>query len=182
MAMKSFRSDIVQYSNDERFVFKQITNEVQVYPSTASFQDNTAMVARLQLKGFTQYKVSPQSSATGSAVPVAFFFPATGGNPGRVSIATVNLTTFEVSEPLGSRTIFGASEASLLWNSTATALLIYSRSNVDTSGASYYGATSVYFMTADVSCSFAPAVSVVPVFADEDARCRWEIGSGLEQS
>lgn len=43
----------------------------------------------------------------------------------------------------------------LLWNVTATTLLIFSRCNVDTSGASYTGAAAVYFMSANVrSISF----------------------------
>lgn len=149
--MKSYRPDMLQFTSDERFIFKQITNEVQVYPTTSSFADHTTMVARIQLKGFTQYKLGPVAAEnTTGTIPVAFFFPETGGNPGRVTIVTIKLVSFEVSEPLGSRTIFGASEASLLWNSLASSLLIFSRSNVDTSGASYYGATAVYFMSANV--------------------------------
>jgi translation initiation factor 2A len=148
MAMKSFRSDLVQFSNDERFVFKQITNEVQIFSSQSLlFQDHTAIVARVQLKGFSQYKVAPVTS--GESLSIAFFFPESGGNPGRVSIVAVNLNNFEVSEPMGSRSIFGASDATLMWNATATALLIFSRSNLDTSGASYTGAAAVYFMSAN---------------------------------
>ncbi len=154
LAMKSYRSDIVQFSSDERFVFKQITNEVQVYLSSSPlFADHTAMIARIQLKGFSQYKVAPVTTAS-PTIPVAFFFPEAGGNPGRVTVVHVNHTSYEVSEPMGSRSIFGASEALLMWNSTATTLLVFSRSNVDSSGASYTGAAAVYYMSANVRTVF----------------------------
>jgi uncharacterized protein with WD repeat len=152
--MKSYRTDIVQFSSDERLVFKQITNEVQVYLSSSPlFSDHTSIIARVQLKGFSQYKVAPVSNAS-PTIPIAFFFPEAGGNPGRVTIVHVDLANYEVSEPMGSRSIFGANEALLMWNSPATSLLIFSRSNLDSSGASYTGATTAYFMSSNVSFSF----------------------------
>jgi uncharacterized protein with WD repeat len=103
----------VQFSNDERFVFRQIANEVQIFNSQSPmFQDHTAIMARISLKGFSRYKVAPVTS--GELLSIAFFFPESGGNPGRVSIANVNLNSFDVSESMGSRSIFGASDAMLL--------------------------------------------------------------------
>lgn len=130
-------------------MFKQITNEVQVYRSGTVITEAANMIARIQFKGFTQYKVAPSENPAG-VLTVAFFSPESGGNPGRVTLFSLNVNTNEVNGPLGSRSIFGASEANLLWNSTSSTLLIYSQSSVDTSGASYYGATSVYYITAQV--------------------------------
>lgn len=47
-------------------------------------------------------------------------------------------------------------------NVSATTLLIFSRCNVDTSGASYTGAAAVYFMSANVRSISCSAASLAP--------------------
>lgn len=151
-AQKVFRAESIQWTADELVVLKQITNEVQIYSGNASISHSSAMLARIQVKGFTQFSTAKIPSRDG-VLPVAFFSPESGGKAAKVVIYHYNIGTNEVTGPIGNGcSIMGASEASLSWNALGTALLIYSQSNVDTSGASYYGSTSLYYINAQV-CS-----------------------------
>jgi translation initiation factor 2A len=146
---KTYRSEVVQFTDDERYCFRQTTNEVCVYTNGQFAQSDC--VERIQQKGFTQFRIT---SSWEPKVLVAFFNPEAGGKPARVTLYSFKKTIqYEVEGPLGSRTIFGASEAKLMWNKQGTALLIHSQTDVDSSNASYYGATALYIMNAkgDVS-------------------------------
>jgi uncharacterized protein with WD repeat len=70
-----------------------------------------------------------------------------------VSLYQYDLVKKQSSALISSRTIFGASEAGLLWSSLGTAVLVHSHSDVDNVGASYYGATGLYIMRTDSDSS-----------------------------
>jgi translation initiation factor 2A len=141
-----FKAEAIQWTNNEQFVTKQITNELQIYPSHVDINTITHQLIRIPCKGYSQYKIAPIITNDDHILSIAFFIPEMGGNPARVTISQWNTLTQEIFHNIVSRTIFGASEASLLWNSIAMTLLVYSSSHVDTSNQSYYGATSVYYL------------------------------------
>ena len=173
-SQKSQRSDsaTIQWSADERYCFRQGNDEIFVYevpPLTADanteeekpFLSAANVVTRIEHKGFLSYQIAHCLQAEGSAannVQVAVFNPEAKGKPARVTLYTVKLgtglTAVRVEGPLTSRTIFGATEAKLMWNKTATSLLIHSQTDVDSSNTSYYGATGLYLMNVkgDISC------------------------------
>lgn len=149
---KLFKTDIFQWTADERYCFRQVTNEIHIYDGDRLTANES--IEKIRFQGFTQYKIA--SVATNpSTINVALFTPEGGGKPGRVTLFVCKMSpSILIEGPGNSRTIFGATEAELLWNKLGTALLIHSQSDVDTSGASYYGATGLYLMSSvsDLSC------------------------------
>lgn len=148
-SQKTYRNNIVQFTDDERYCFRQGTNEVCIYTNGQFAQSDC--VERIHQKGFTQFSITPSWEPK---IIVAFFNPEAGGKPAKVTLFSFRKTLqYEVEGPLGTRTIFGANEAKLMWNKQGTSLLIHSQTDVDASNASYYGATALYIMNAkgDVS-------------------------------
>lgn len=104
--------------------------------------------AQVYHKGFTQFHITGTVSPY---VSVAVFNPEAGGKPARVALyrftpSSDSTGTTNVTGPVSSRTIFAASEAKLMWNSTGSALLVYAHSDTDAS--SYYGATGLFLLQA----------------------------------
>lgn len=136
--------DGIQWTGDEAWSFKFATNELHIFAGGMLRSED--LVAKVYHKAYTQFKVAPGSSPL---VNIALFNPDSKGNPGRVTVYSFNPVTHTVSEALGTRTIFGANEATLLWNSLSSTLLIFSQSAVDSSNASYYGAAALYLMSSN---------------------------------
>lgn len=142
---KTFKADHIQWTTDEKYCFRQVTNEIHVYQDDHLLP--TDSIGKLRFTGFTQFKIAA-SGTNPTVIHVAVFTPEGGGKPGKVTLFVCRThPTVEIEGPGNSRTIFGATEALLLWNKTATTLLVHSQSDVDTSGSSYYGATGLYIMS-----------------------------------
>lgn len=153
---KTLKKDALQWSGDETYCFQVVTNQVRVLRC-----DGTSLkqVGKVMHQNVSQYKVPSNASDT-SMIPVAVFEPEHKGKPGKCCLYYVN-TTLEsgkgdkgdeedevtVEGPVSTRTIMAASEATLLWNTPGTSLLVHTQSDVDRSGTSYYGATGLCVMT-----------------------------------
>lgn len=114
---KTFKADTIQWIADESYCFRLVTNEIHVLTckfdvvTEASRSDeNFLLENKVYHKGVAHFRVAPK--ATNSSVGIAIFEPEHGGKPGRVSLYEYSLPKKEVSGPLCSRTIFGASEVS----------------------------------------------------------------------
>jgi translation initiation factor 2A len=139
---KSYKCAAIQWTADERYSFRQTTNELCIYEDGLFLQSDC--IEKIQHKGFSQYKITQFCDP---CVTIAFFNPEAGGKPARITLYSFKKILKPIVEgPLGTRTIFGASEATLMWNKQGTSLLIHSQTDVDSSNASYYGATSLYIM------------------------------------
>eukprot|EP01036_Dinobryon_divergens_P027604 gene27604-36406_t len=146
---KVFKNDSIQWSGDEAYCFRMVTNEVQIltcsFDASVKEDPNFPTESKVFHKGVSQFRVSPVADSSNS-IGIAVFEPEHGGKPGRVSLYEYSVSKKEVTGPHSSRTIFGASEAALLWSSLGSSLLIHSHSDVDSSNNSYYGATGLYIM------------------------------------
>jgi uncharacterized protein with WD repeat len=112
--LKVYKKDSFQWNANESICLRLVTNELHVLNSV---DPSEGIVSKLQSKGISQFKLSPLSTST-SAVVVVTFTPEFGGKPARASIHTLHkFGDAEFSAALNSRTMFSASEASLLWNS-----------------------------------------------------------------
>lgn len=139
------RKDMIQWSSDESMCFRIVTNEIHILDGRDL---SRGIISKIHHKGLTQFKVSPASPVT-----IAVFNPETSGNPARCTLYQCSTPETPPTSPVSSRTMFAATEASLLWNRQGTAIIIHTQSDVDSSNASYYGATGLFIMTADGTVS-----------------------------
>ena len=142
---KTFKRDaLLQFTVDERLCFRSVNNEVHVLnPSDFS----SGIVGKIHHKGVSQFRVSPV--AVGGSVVVAVFNAEAGGNPARATLYLYALATGAVDGPVASRTMFSASEANMMFNSTGSAVLVHTQADVDHSNSSYYGASGLFLLTSD---------------------------------
>lgn len=73
---------------------------------------------------------------------VAVYIPQAKGQPAHVKVFHYP----DVETCIASKSFFKSSECKLLWNVTNTALLLWTTTEVDRSGKSYYGEAGLYFM------------------------------------
>ncbi len=139
---KSYKKDALQWTDDEKYLALLVTNEVRILNA-----DGFNIVGKCIHKGLTQCRLSPRVAEGEGGFTVGTFVPEKGGKPASVSLYTWKEGTEMASGPHNSRTVFAASEASMMWNSKGTSLLIHTHSDVDKSGGSYYGATGLYVLT-----------------------------------
>lgn len=140
-SQKVYKEGLLQWTTDERFCFRQASNELILH--NADQLNPVDHIAKIFHQGYTQFKIA---SSSPSLVNIAFFNPDSNGKPARVTLYSIDLVTLQPTGPKSSRTIFGATEARLMWNKSGQTLLVHSQSDIDSSNASYYGATGLYIL------------------------------------
>jgi translation initiation factor 2A len=149
-SQKVYKTQVVQWTANEEFCFRLVSNEVQIFNDSAMNKP----IDKVHHKGLTQFHVTPTVSPY---ISVAVFNPEAGGKPARVTLYRIHPSRLlpgeeggekgtAVEGPVSSRTIFAASEAKLTWNATGSALLVYA--HADTDASSYYGATGLFLLQA----------------------------------
>ncbi|KAL9098631.1 MAG: hypothetical protein Q9163_005750, partial [Psora crenata] len=133
---KSATGGNLQYTRDERFCGRIVTNEIQFYESA---QLGTVW-NKLCVEGVTEFAISP-----GKEHAVAVFVPERKGLPAAVQV--FNMPTFTV--PISRKSFFKADKVQLKWNNDGTNLIVLAQTEVDKSGKSYYGETTLYLMSAN---------------------------------
>jgi translation initiation factor 2A len=144
---KAYKHDALQWTDDETVCAHLVTNEVRFLKVSDS---SLTPCGKCVHKGLSQYKIAPVPDSGNGTYAVGVFTPEKGGKP-----ASVNMYAWagvesgqEIAEgPKNSRTVFAASEATMLWNAQGNSLLVHTHSDVDKSNTSYYGATGLYVLT-----------------------------------
>jgi len=132
----------------------------------------SGIVAKVYHPKVANFQLSPvwvAHSGTGAtatqAAYVAVFTPEDKGKPARVAAYCITLPAGGAgagsaapmaalsveTKACATRTVFAASEARLLFSPSCNTLLVYTQSDVDTTGASYFGATGLFVMAMDGS-------------------------------
>lgn len=148
-SQKSFKKETVQFTADESLCFRIVSNEVHVLNGA---DIAAGILKKVYHKGISQFRVSPTCTPFAS---IAVFNGDQGGNPAKVTLYNYVSASNEVQGPLSCRTMFSASEASMSWSSTGSALLVHTHSDVDKSNSSYYGASGLFLLSADGNLSVA---------------------------
>ncbi len=143
---KVFKKDLIQWSDDEHYLFRLVSNEVHIYGGSGEFPSN--LLQKLHHDGFTQFKVTSKAPFM-----IAVFNPESKGNPAKVTLYKYANSLANVEGPITGRTTFSASEATMLWNKQGTVLLTHTHSDVDSSNTSYYGATGLTILSHDGTIS-----------------------------
>ncbi|KAK6378916.1 hypothetical protein LTS17_006619 [Exophiala oligosperma] len=126
----------LQYTQDEEFCARVVTNEVQIYQS----HDLTTVWNKIRVEGVADFAVSPGKSHT-----IAVFVPERKGQPAAVRVYKVpNFTT-----PVSQKNFFKGDKVQLKWNDNGTSLIVLAQTEVDKTGKSYYGETTLYLLSAN---------------------------------
>jgi translation initiation factor 2A len=125
----------LQYTADEKLCARTVTNEVQFYQS-----DNLSTVwNKLRVEGVTDFALSP-----GQTQSIAVFIPERKGQPAHVKVFIVPQFTAPVSQ----KSFFKGDKVQLKWNASGTTLIVLAQTEVDRTGKSYYGETTLYLLSA----------------------------------
>ncbi|KAF2400134.1 eukaryotic translation initiation factor 2A [Trichodelitschia bisporula] len=125
----------LQYTSDERYCARSVTNEVQFYESG----DLKTVWNKLHDEGLTDFAIAP-----GAANAVAIFVPERKGQPAAVKV--YNVPTF--GSPVSQKTFFKGDKVQFKWNDMGSSVIILAQTEVDKSNKNYYGETTLYLLSA----------------------------------
>ncbi|KAI9891623.1 MAG: hypothetical protein M1814_002557 [Vezdaea aestivalis] len=125
----------LQYTSDERYCARTVTNEVQFYMSG----DLNTVWNKLRVEGVADFALSP-----GSTQSVAVFVPERKSQPAAVKV--FNIPQF--SEPVSQKNFYKGDKVQLKWNDMGTSIIVLAQTEVDKTGKSYYGETNLYLLSA----------------------------------
>ncbi|RYP04537.1 hypothetical protein DL764_004399 [Monosporascus ibericus] len=128
----------LQYTSDEQFCARLVTNEVQFYNS----DDLKTVWNKLRVEGVADFAIAP-----GQSHNVAVFIPERKGQPAAVKVYNVP----QFNTPISQKTFFKGDKVQLKWNSLGTSLLVLAQTDVDKSNKSYYGETTLYLLSSNGS-------------------------------
>lgn len=126
----------LQYTQDERYCARSVTNEIQFYQTN----DLGTVWQKLRVEGVTDFALSP-----GEKNSVAVFIPERRGQPATVKV--YNVPQFESA--VSQKTFFKGDKVQLKWNNAGTSLIVLAQTDVDKSNKSYYGETNLYVLSAN---------------------------------
>ncbi|KAJ5198347.1 Eukaryotic translation initiation factor subunit eIF2A [Penicillium cinerascens] len=125
----------LQYTPDEKLCARVVTNQVQFYQS-----DNLSTVwNKLHVEGVADFALSP-----GKTQSIAVFIPERKGQPAAVKVFIVP----QFGSPVSQKSFFKGDKVQLKWNSSGTTLIVLAQTEVDRTGKSYYGETTLYLLSA----------------------------------
>ncbi|EXJ94669.1 hypothetical protein A1O1_03066 [Capronia coronata CBS 617.96] len=126
----------LQYTYDEAFCARVVTNEVQIYES----HDLTNVWNKIRVEGIADFAVSP-----GKNHAIAAFVPERKGQPAAVRVYAVP----NFKNPVSQKNFFKGDKVQLNWNDDGTSLIVLAQTEVDKTGKSYYGETTLYLLSAN---------------------------------
>lgn len=126
----------LQYTPDEKLCARVVTNEVQFYQS-----DNLSTVwNKLRVEGVADFALSP-----GQTHSIAVFIPERKGQPAQVKVYIVP----QFNAPVSQKSFFKGDKVQLKWNASGTTVIVLAQTEVDRTGKSYYGETTLYLLSAN---------------------------------
>ncbi|EEP75683.1 conserved hypothetical protein [Uncinocarpus reesii 1704] len=126
----------LQYTADEKYCARVVTNEVQFYQSG----NLTTVWNKLRVEGVTDFALSP-----GQNHALAVFIPERKGQPAAVKVFNVP----QFNAPISQKTFFKGDKVQMKWNNSGTTLIVLAQTEVDKTGKSYYGETTLYILSAN---------------------------------
>ncbi|KAJ4412815.1 hypothetical protein N0V91_000577 [Didymella pomorum] len=128
----------LQYSPDEKFCARCVTNEIQFFQS----EDLRNPWNKLRVEGVTDFALSP-----GKNHSVAVFVPERKGMPASVKVYQVP----QFNSPVSQKTFYKSDKVQLKWNDLGTSVIVLAQTDVDKTNKSYYGETNMYILSANGS-------------------------------
>jgi translation initiation factor 2A len=125
----------LQYTADEKYCARLVTNEVQFFES----HNFSNVWNKLRVEGAANFALAPGSQNHA----VAVFVPERKGQPAAVKVFNVPM----FNSPISQKTFFKGDKVQLKWNKQGSSLLVLAQTDVDKSGKSYYGETTLYLLS-----------------------------------
>lgn len=125
----------LQYTQDEKFCARVVTNEVQFYESG----DLGKVWNKLRVEGVADFAIS-----SGESPSIAVFVPERKGLPAAVKVYAIP----SFGSPVSQKNFFKGDKVQMKWNNHGTSLIVLAQTEVDKTGKSYYGETTLYLMSA----------------------------------
>ncbi|KAK4549051.1 hypothetical protein LTR36_007507 [Oleoguttula mirabilis] len=126
----------LQYTSDEQYCARCVTNEVQFYES----KDLGTVWNKLRVEGVTDFALAGTQTHS-----VAVFVPERKGQPASVKVFNVP----QFAQPVSQKTFFKGDKVQLKWNQQGTSVIVLAQTEVDKSNKSYYGETNMYILSAN---------------------------------
>ncbi|XP_028587121.1 eukaryotic translation initiation factor 2A [Podarcis muralis] len=125
------------WSDDESICARSVNNELHFFEN-----NNFSTIAnKLHLQKVTDFVISPGDQPT----KVAVYVPGSKGAPSFVRL--YQYPNFGGPQSaLANKSFFKADKVTMLWNSKATAVLVIASTEVDKTGASYYGEQNLHYI------------------------------------
>ncbi|XP_048836762.1 eukaryotic translation initiation factor 2A [Brienomyrus brachyistius] len=128
------------WSDDESIAVRNVNNELHFFENNA-FEN---IANKLHLQKVSDFALSPGPQPS----KVAVYVPGSKGTPSFVRL--YQYPNFGgPSSALANRSFFKADKVTLLWNKKATAVLVTASTDVDKTGASYYGEQTLHYLAVD---------------------------------
>ncbi|KAJ3032470.1 hypothetical protein HDV00_007518 [Rhizophlyctis rosea] len=124
----------VDWTEDETYCARLVSNEVQFY-DPKNFAKGIS--SRLKLEGISDFSLSPGRRPT-----VCVFTPE---KQGPASVRLFDITNLSV--PLAQKSFHRADSVQFYWNKLGTNVLVFTHTDVDKTGQSYYGETALYYLS-----------------------------------
>ncbi|GAM83282.1 hypothetical protein ANO11243_012680 [Dothideomycetidae sp. 11243] len=128
----------LQYTADEQFCARCVTNEIQFYES----HDLGTVWKKLRVEGVADFALSG-----GKTVSVAVFVPERKIQGQPASVKVFNVPQFDL--PVSQKTFFKGDKVQLKWNQEGTSVIVLAQTEVDKTNKSYYGETNMYILSAN---------------------------------
>lgn len=124
----------LQYTADEKYCARVVTNEVQFYESG----NLRSVWNKLCVEGVSDFAVSP-----GKNHSVAIFVPERKGQPAAVKV--FNVPSF--AAPVSQKTFFKGDKVQMTWNGLGTSLIVLAQTDVDKTNKNYYGESTMILLS-----------------------------------
>ncbi|KAJ9086562.1 hypothetical protein DSO57_1002689 [Entomophthora muscae] len=126
-----------QWTWDEGFMARMVTNEVHVYDKQKLVSGAKSTSFKLHIDGLGDFSLSPGRSSY-----IAAFLPEKKGAPAAVRLYSVP----NFKSPIATKSFYKADKVQMTWNELGTALLVLTQTEVDKTGKSYYGESNLYYL------------------------------------
>jgi len=163
----------IQWTHDEAYAFHLVTNHVHVYKgqNVFMFKESIRYERKISCEGINSFSVpkkvvaakvpldtnaNANANANAGDQPIATylfttFVPETKGKPAKLALLRYPDALGSSSgskPPLASKSFYQAEECKAMWSPRGDAALVLTSTSVDSSGASYYGSSNLYLITA----------------------------------
>jgi translation initiation factor 2A len=154
---KKFDEWSPQWTGDEAVCGRSVNNEVHFYEGGNLRGPPTT---RLRLQNIASFSIAPSDSP----YRIAAYVPGSKGAPSFVRL--YQYPNFDgPGSALANKSFFKADRVELHWNKKGTALLVLTMTDVDNTGASYYGEQGLHFVGINGESTVVPRAKKGPIYA-----------------
>jgi len=154
---KKYQTWEIQWTPDDAICARNLSNEVHFFEGG----NLDSVKHKLRLEGLSEYSLAPNNRPH-----VCAFIPSMGGRPAGARM--FKYPNFAEEDAIGRKSFFNANSVEMKWNSRGNSCLLLASTDVDKTGSSYYGETSLYCLdTKGTTAHLQPGGKKGPLYAFE---------------